>query len=75
MNTQKQITIHEQAIELLEHLKQAQHEHSSSCMNFIQYERAGMQSLSVAEAYKAKASFEVIKSLDKEYRSLIKTLI
>jgi hypothetical protein len=44
-------------------------------MNFAQYERAGIKSLSAAEAYKAKASFEVIKSLDKEYRSLLKTLI
>jgi hypothetical protein len=46
MNPQKQIQIHKQAIELLEHLEQAQREHSSSCMNFAQYERAEMQSLS-----------------------------
>jgi hypothetical protein len=75
MNPNERIIIHEQAIEILNRLRQAQHEHSIACMNFAQYERAEIKSLSAAEAYRAKASFEDIKRLDKEYRSLLETLI
>jgi hypothetical protein len=75
MNTQEQISVHKQAIDLLKLLKQAESNYRASYWNAAQHKRAGRLSLYKTETLRVETLLADIVGLRKKYQLLIKALL